>query len=116
MVDNVNDIQLDKISNCNKILLHGFINGKSTLIDLLRKLNIYIDYYSENYNNNELFNIVTGNVINYKCIINTNNPMTKFKFIRINNINTDTRDLLVSDKNTLSALLNFLLDGYRKNI
>jgi len=43
--DNVIDIQSDRFTT-NKILLHGYYNGKSGLMKLLGKLDINIDFYS----------------------------------------------------------------------
>ena len=119
--DNVNDVLSDQITNNNKILFYGYNNGKSTLIDLLRKLELSIDFYceyhgKEKYDKNKLYDMITKNVIYCEHIIKTNTPITKFKFNCINNNITNMRNLLVSDQNTLSALLNFLLEGYRKSL
>lgn len=112
--DNVTDIQSDQFTT-NKMLLHGSYNGKTTLIQLLRKLDIYIDVWQEENDDSKLFNIKKGNIISYKCIIKTDNPMTKFKFKNFVMIE-DMIDLLWFDQDVLSSLLNFLLDGYRKSL
>jgi hypothetical protein len=113
--DDVKDIQSNEIYE-NKIILYGFNNGKSTLVDLLRKLNLKINRYYEEDDGDKLIHMDTGNTIDYKYIFKSNSPAVKFKFNNNFKHIVDMRNLLRSDKNVLSSLLNFLLDGYRKSL
>jgi len=117
--DNLNDIQFDQINTENKNLFSGFTNGKATLIMLLRKLNLKIDYYRENIssdNKDQLYHLMSGNNIECKCIFKNSSHSVEIKFNNNFKLEERTRDLLLSDQNVLSSLLNFLLDGYRKSL
>jgi hypothetical protein len=113
----LNDIESDQINTDNKILFSGFTKGKSTLIMLLRKLNLKIDCYCENVfvrNRDQLYNLMSGKTMEFRYIFKSNNPSIEIKFNNNFNLKEKTRDLLLNDQNVLSSLLNFLLDGYRK--